>query len=34
MNLPPSQSIITFLASEGVCWITGDTIHVDGDSKL
>jgi len=26
--------VITFLASEDARWITGDTIHVDGGSKL
>jgi 3-oxoacyl-[acyl-carrier protein] reductase len=26
--------VIAFLASEDACWITGDTIHVDGGSKL
>jgi 3-oxoacyl-[acyl-carrier protein] reductase len=27
-------SVIAFLASEDARWITGDTIHVDGGSKL
>ena len=26
--------VIAFLASEDARWITGDTIHVDGGSKL
>jgi 3-oxoacyl-[acyl-carrier protein] reductase len=26
--------VVAFLASEGARWITGDTIHVDGGSKL
>ena len=26
--------VVTFLASEDARWITGDTIHVDGGSKL
>jgi NAD(P)-dependent dehydrogenase (short-subunit alcohol dehydrogenase family) len=27
-------SVVAFLASSGAGWITGDTIHVDGGSKL
>lgn len=27
-------SVVAFLASSEACWITGDTIHVDGGSKL
>lgn len=27
-------SAIAFLASDGSKWITGDSIHVDGGSKL
>ena len=27
-------SVIAFLASQDARWITGDTIHVDGGSKL
>jgi 3-oxoacyl-[acyl-carrier protein] reductase len=27
-------SVIAFLASDQARWITGDTIHVDGGSKL
>jgi len=27
-------SVIAFLASDDSRWITGDTIHVDGGSKL
>ena len=27
-------SVIAFLASDDARWITGDTIHVDGGSKL
>jgi 3-oxoacyl-[acyl-carrier protein] reductase len=26
--------VVAFLASDGARWITGDTIHVDGGSKL
>jgi 3-oxoacyl-[acyl-carrier protein] reductase len=26
--------VIAFLASDNARWITGDTIHVDGGSKL
>ena len=26
--------VVAFLASEDARWITGDTIHVDGGSKL
>ena len=26
--------VVAFLASDDACWITGDTIHVDGGSKL
>ncbi|HJZ14371.1 MAG TPA: SDR family oxidoreductase, partial [Stellaceae bacterium] len=26
--------VVAFLASEHARWITGDTIHVDGGSKL
>jgi 3-oxoacyl-[acyl-carrier protein] reductase len=26
--------VVTFLASDDARWITGDTIHVDGGSKL
>jgi len=26
--------VIAFLASDAARWITGDTIHVDGGSKL
>jgi 3-oxoacyl-[acyl-carrier protein] reductase len=25
---------VTFLASDDACWISGDTIQVDGGSKL
>jgi len=25
---------VAFLASDDACWITGDTIRVDGGSKL
>jgi NAD(P)-dependent dehydrogenase (short-subunit alcohol dehydrogenase family) len=27
-------SVVAFLASDGARWITGDTVHVDGGSKL
>jgi 3-oxoacyl-[acyl-carrier protein] reductase len=27
-------SVAAFLASDDACWITGDSIRVDGDSKL
>jgi 3-oxoacyl-[acyl-carrier protein] reductase len=27
-------SVVAFLASDEARWITGDTIHVDGGSKL
>ena len=27
-------SVVAFLASQDARWITGDTIHVDGGSKL
>jgi 3-oxoacyl-[acyl-carrier protein] reductase len=27
-------SVVAFLASDEVRWITGDIIHVDGGSKL
>jgi hypothetical protein len=27
-------SVVAFLASNDACWITGDTIRVDDDSKL
>ena len=27
-------SVIAFLASDDARWITGDTVHVDGGSKL
>jgi enoyl-[acyl-carrier-protein] reductase (NADH) len=27
-------SVVAFLASDDACWITGDTIRVDGGSKL
>jgi enoyl-[acyl-carrier-protein] reductase (NADH) len=26
--------VVVFLASNEACWITGDTVHVDGGSKL
>ena len=26
--------VVAFLASEDARWITGDTVHVDGGSKL
>jgi NAD(P)-dependent dehydrogenase (short-subunit alcohol dehydrogenase family) len=26
--------VVTFLASDEARWITGDTVHVDGGSKL
>ena len=29
-----SGSVVAFLASEDARWITGDTIRVDGGSKL
>jgi NAD(P)-dependent dehydrogenase (short-subunit alcohol dehydrogenase family) len=31
---PDVASVVAFLASEDARWITGDTIHVDGGSKL
>ena len=27
-------SVVAFLASEDARWISGDTVHVDGGSKL
>jgi len=31
---PTTSRVIAFLASEMLRWITGDTIRVDGGSKL
>jgi NAD(P)-dependent dehydrogenase (short-subunit alcohol dehydrogenase family) len=31
---PDVASVVAFLASVVARWITGDTIHVDGGSKL